>query len=126
MVSAMTTSRIRMFCWAFVAVLGIACLVAVLTSKRLKYEKCLDNLRVIDAAMVSCAMANNYHTGDKTSHKLVLEFLKDGALPKCPSGGIYTIPLVGDFPECSVHRGILEKGGPFVNHKMPLSRYRPK
>jgi hypothetical protein len=54
---------------------------------------CINNLRQIDAAKNQFALEK----GKKTYIRLI-----NGALPKCPQGGIYTIGPVGEAPTCSI------------------------
>ena len=67
---------------------------------------CINNLRQIDAAANEFALEQNLHTGapinfpnDLTPY---IKLNKDGKIPSCPQGGVYSIKKVGDAPTCSL------------------------
>jgi hypothetical protein len=67
---------------------------------------CINNLRQIDAAANEFALEKNLKTGDKINFPddltLYIKLTKDGKIPPCPQGGIYSIKKVGDTPTCSL------------------------
>jgi competence protein ComGC len=67
---------------------------------------CINNLRQIDAAANQFALEKSKTNGeainfpnDLTSY---IKLNREGKIPGCPSGGIYTIKKVGDTPTCSL------------------------
>jgi outer membrane lipoprotein-sorting protein len=65
---------------------------------------CINNLRQIDAAKNQWALENNKKAGTIVTEDDIKPYIKldaDGNLPKCPSGGTYTIGKVGEKPTCS-------------------------
>jgi ABC-type transport system involved in multi-copper enzyme maturation permease subunit len=62
---------------------------------------CLNNLRQIDAAKQEWALENGKTNGVVTANQLT-NYLYDGIMPKCPSGGEYTIGKIGEPPTCSL------------------------
>jgi DNA anti-recombination protein RmuC len=68
---------------------------------------CINNLRQIDAAKQQWALEN-----DKTADAIppaqdLLPYFRGGVFPVCPSGGGYTINVVGVPPTCSVPGHVL-------------------
>jgi hypothetical protein len=67
---------------------------------------CINNLRQIDAAANEFALEKNLKTGDKINFPddltPYIKLTKDGKIPPCPQGGIYSIKKVGDVPTCSL------------------------
>jgi isocitrate lyase len=70
-------------------------------------NKCINNLRQIDAAKNEWALENNKTDGDVPTEQDIVQYLKNNALPTCPSGGIYTINAVGVPPTCSIPGHVL-------------------
>ncbi len=71
---------------------------------------CINNLRQIDAAKNQYALENRKTTGDAVTEADIKPYIKldaDGNLPKCPSGGKYTIGKVGETPTCSIDGHVL-------------------
>lgn len=64
---------------------------------RARESACLNNLRLIDAAVETWAMA------EEIANAETWEELRGGALPTCPSGGSYGTPAVGARPSCTIH-----------------------
>ncbi|MFY9233339.1 MAG: prepilin-type N-terminal cleavage/methylation domain-containing protein [Fimbriimonadaceae bacterium] len=63
-------------------------------------QSCIGNLKQMDSGKEQWAMENNKTTGDAVVWAdLVPTFIK--AQPSCPSGGAYTIAVVGTNPSCS-------------------------
>jgi len=74
---------------------------------------CINNLRQIDGAKNEWAIENGKTNGVVATENDIKPYIKldsKGNIPKCPSGGIYTIGKVGENPTCSI-------GGP--SHSMP-------
>ena len=67
---------------------------------------CINNLRQIDAAANEFALEKNLKTGDKINFPddltPYIKLTKDGKIPPCPQGGIYSIKKVGGVPTCSL------------------------
>jgi len=63
---------------------------------------CINNLRQIDGAMQQWALENKKDASAVPTTKDISPYLKDGAVPKCPAGGIYTLNSVGAVPTCSI------------------------
>ena len=99
-----------------VGVLGAAVLLVVcgkcrcVQSQRWK-AACLHNLRMIDAAMRSCALEIDANRGDTLPLAKLVPYIKGRALPKCPSGVDYVVPPVGESPTCPYHGNLLAEVG---------------
>ncbi|HEY1718269.1 MAG TPA: hypothetical protein VGH42_08250 [Verrucomicrobiae bacterium] len=66
---------------------------------------CINNLRQIDGAKNEWALEKGKKAGDAVTEADIKPYIKldaDGNLPKCPSGGTYTIGKVGENPACSI------------------------
>jgi outer membrane lipoprotein-sorting protein len=66
---------------------------------------CINNLRQIDVAKNEFALEKGKKNGDTVTEddiKLYIRLDANGNLPKCPSGGTYTIGKVGENPTCSI------------------------
>jgi hypothetical protein len=69
-------------------------------------NQCINNLRQIDAAKNQWALELNKPNGAVPTEQDISPYIKldaNGNIPKCPSGGIYTIGAIGEAPSCSVH-----------------------
>jgi len=64
---------------------------------------CTNNMRQIDSAKESWALASNIDTGEEVDCAEINQYLRNGVTPACPAGGTYTYHEVGQEPECSVH-----------------------
>ena len=66
---------------------------------------CLNNLRQIDGAAQQFALDKGKKPGDAINYPddltPYIKLGKDGKLPSCPAGGIYSLKKVGDKPTCS-------------------------
>ena len=74
---------------------------------------CVNNLRLIASAKDQWALEQHKTTNDEPTWKELLPYVGYGPknlLPRCPSGGIYTIGRIGEPPKCSI-------GG--RNHSLP-------
>jgi hypothetical protein len=69
-------------------------------------NRCLNNLRQIDAAANEFGLEKNLKTGDKINFPddltPYIKLTKDGKISPCPQDGIYFIKKVGDVPTCSL------------------------
>jgi hypothetical protein len=90
----------------------IASLMVILAIKaaRLKRSACLANQQQIYGAIVAKALEGNLYRGDHISTNEILPLIGD-RFPLCPSGGEYTIPVVGKYPICSCHGDLLTPAG---------------
>ncbi len=68
---------------------------------------CIGNLRLIYAAKQAWALEKNKTDNDVPTEQDLLPYIKGGAFPVCPSGGIYTIGAVGQPPTCSISGHVL-------------------
>ena len=71
---------------------------------RARTSACMNNLRLIDAAIETWAMAEEIADGVAANDE-TWEELRAEALPTCPSGGTYVAAslVVGGIPECTIH-----------------------
>lgn len=69
---------------------------------------CIANLRLIYAAKQAWALEKNKTDTDTPTEQDLLPYIKGGAFPTCPSGGVYTIGAVGQTPTCSVPGHVLQ------------------
>jgi len=70
-----------------------------------KSNACINNLRRIDAAKNEWASENGKTNGAVVTENDLKPYIKldsRGNLPKCPSGGTYTIGKIGEPPTCSL------------------------
>lgn len=65
-------------------------------------NRCINNLRQLDAAKQQWALENNKTADAVPQPQEIAVFIKDGQLPLCPAGGIYTLNAVGQPPVCSI------------------------
>jgi hypothetical protein len=63
-------------------------------------NRCIDNLRIIDAAKQEWALDNKKTTNDVPTWNDILPMMR--TMPICPDGGTYTIGRVGEPPTCSI------------------------
>ena len=66
---------------------------------------CIQNLRMLEGAKWSWAMELHKTTNDTPSMAHITPFLlgfPKGTVPKCPSGGVYTLGRPFENPKCSV------------------------
>jgi hypothetical protein len=64
--------------------------------------KCVDELRMISAAKGNCSVKFGLKNGDLVPESEVAKYCKDGVIPKCPSGGKYSLNVLGKNPKCSL------------------------
>jgi hypothetical protein len=84
-----------------------------------KSNACINNLRQIDAAKNEWALEHNAKSNDVVTIKDIRPYIErernnpfikldaKGNLPKCPSGGVYTIGKIGDSPTCSLGTNVV-------------------
>jgi len=85
-----------------IALLSAIVFAVAKVKERQNRKTCENNMMGIDSAVSQWGLADNVPKGqfvsmDRIRHTLPPHFLK------CPSGGTYTIPPVGDLPSCSIH-----------------------
>ena len=70
--------------------------------------RCVNNLRLIDAAKEQLALEENIAEGTALSSPMVLmPYMIGGAVPTCPMGGTYTFGSIGEDPACSIDGHIM-------------------
>ena len=62
---------------------------------------CLNNLRQIDGAKQQWALENKQPSDAIVVSQQVTAYFKEEALPRCPSGGTYTLKNINQLPTCS-------------------------
>jgi hypothetical protein len=72
-------------------------------------EKCLNNLLQINEPLNCCIpLERKLEAGAEIQKSDLLEYLRGGVLPRCPSGTEYRIAFVaGGRPVCPVHGDLL-------------------
>jgi prepilin-type N-terminal cleavage/methylation domain-containing protein len=69
-------------------------------------QTCIANLKQIDSAKEQCAMELKWDTGHACAMAdLSPNYMK--SIPTCPSGGTYTVDVVGTPPTCTVALHVL-------------------
>ena len=63
--------------------------------------RCINNLRMIDAAKEQCALERGLKEGATVNQLWISKYLLRGAMPACPAGGTYTLNPIGKNPACS-------------------------
>ncbi len=67
---------------------------------------CINNLRQIDGAAQEFALEKGKTNGEAINFPNDLtpyiKLDKNGKVPSCPQGGVYSIKRVGDIPTCSL------------------------
>src|ERR1700690_715672 len=73
---------------------------------------CINNLRQIDGAAQEFALEKGKTNGASINYPddltPYIKLDKDGKIPPCPSGGIYSIKKVGDKPTCSLSNTVAQ------------------
>jgi len=70
-------------------------------------KQCYENTRKLDEAKENIALRQNLKAGDIAPLKDVSAFIPGGMESlKCPSGGVYTNMVIGQWPPCSVHGSV--------------------
>ena len=67
-----------------------------------QHNACINNLRMIDAAKEQWALEQGKAAGSEVDVEAMKKYLRGGAMPACPNGGVYTINAIGTNPECSI------------------------
>lgn len=93
-----------------VAIIGLLAAVAIpnfmRARERAQRNACIANLKQIDGAKTLWALDTGAATGDSVEMTdLVTAYIK--ATPSCPSGGTYTIAVIGTDPTCDVTGHVL-------------------
>jgi hypothetical protein len=70
---------------------------------------CINNLRLLDAAKEQWALEHNKTNSDVPTWADLRSYLgRDGNwVPKCPSGGTYTLGAMTNLPTCSIPGHVL-------------------
>ena len=108
-----TSFKPNLFAWGVVVcLLGLFALVAIPnnvdkpTTSTSHANACINNLREIDAAAQEFALEKNKTNGEAINYPNDLtpyiKLDKNGKIPTCPKGGVYSIKKVGDVPTCSL------------------------
>lgn len=63
--------------------------------------KCLNNLRMLDAAKEQCALEKGLKNDAAVEQSSLSKYLLRGKMPACPAGGTYTLNPIGSAPTCS-------------------------
>jgi hypothetical protein len=74
-------------------------------------DTCIETLRIIDSAKQQWALEYGRRVTDTPSWSDLQPYFgrwTNGVLPKCPSGGTYTIGTIGERPTCSIPRHVLQ------------------
>jgi len=71
-------------------------------TKTIEMNKCLNNLRQIDAAMQQYALEHNLSETNVVTAENILPYLIQAQIPQCPSGGTYVFGKLNEVPSCSV------------------------
>jgi hypothetical protein len=82
-------------------------------NERGKKSACINNLRMIDGAKQQWALGNQKTNSDVPTWSDIQRYLGRGDLevPRCPSGGNYTLGAVSNAPTCSIPNHALPKSG---------------
>ncbi len=107
----------------FVLLVGASLLVLAPTLLGIKDRRaqCFNNLNQIDSVVINVALANGYKRGTQIPPEKLTPYLLHDQLPVCPSGGHYSVPLVGGRPTCSYHGDLLIKGWTSTNTLLDVS-----
>jgi prepilin-type N-terminal cleavage/methylation domain-containing protein len=71
---------------------------------RARQRTCMSNLRVFESAKEQLAVNKKLQDGDAVVvADLVPDYIRTA--PTCPSGGAYTVQVIGTSPECSMSAG---------------------
>ena len=106
-----------------VAIIGILVSIAVpgfiKARKTAQGKSCNENLSKIDGSKETYALENNLTTGDPVTMDDLVDDAGAGYIkktPKCPSGGGYTVNVIGTDPLCDT----ADKGtAPNLIHSLP-------
>jgi prepilin-type N-terminal cleavage/methylation domain-containing protein len=95
-----------------VAIIGLLAAIAIPNFVKVRSNSqanaCINNLRQIDTAVQQFAVEKNKHIGDTITYPddltAYIKLTRQGMIPSCPGGGIYTLAAVGAMPSavCSL------------------------
>jgi uncharacterized phage infection (PIP) family protein YhgE len=71
-------------------------------SRQQQANACINTLRQLDGAKQQWALENKKDANAVLTWKDITPYLKGGQIPKCPSGGTYSLNAVGNVPTCSI------------------------
>jgi hypothetical protein len=111
------TARFGFRFW--VILVGVAVLVSDLyfwpirNNRESPINTCVNNLRLIDGAEQMWALENNKTNSDMPTWAELQSYLGRAGypLPKCPSGGTYTLGAISNRPTCSIPGHVLPSPG---------------
>lgn len=86
---------------------------------------CINNLRIIDSAKEQWAMAERLQDGDDVDPEGAAQYMRGAKIPKCPSGGTYTLGVIGEDPTCSHKEHSLQRAGAQSSYR-PSTAKKPK
>jgi hypothetical protein len=99
-------------------ILGLLAAIAIPSFARARevsqMNACVINLRAIKTAKQEFATANGLSPGQAVTEEQLAPYLcLPGAFnkKKCPGGGTYTVGVVGEEPQCSVHGSLSSARG---------------
>jgi prepilin-type N-terminal cleavage/methylation domain-containing protein len=72
-------------------------------------NKCINNLRQIEAAKEQFLLEKTNENGKVVTPDDLTNYLGSGKFPTCPAGGIYKIGAANEFPTCSITNHALYK-----------------
>ncbi len=70
--------------------------------------KCINTLRIIDAAKQAWALENRKPVNSIPTQQDLLPYLGSAAFPTCPAGGTYMLNPVNTVPTCSIPGHVLQ------------------
>jgi hypothetical protein len=70
--------------------------------------QCIGNLRRIQTAKEQWALTHHQPNGATVTEADLVPYLGGAGFPKCPSGGTYTLNMIGTAPVCSIPGHILQ------------------
>jgi len=92
-----------------VAIIGLLAGIAIPNFVRARNtaqkNACINNLRQLDGAKQQWALENKKSDTDTPAQADVQVYIKNNAMPTCPSGGTYTIGAVNTDPTCNAPSG---------------------
>lgn len=95
-----------------VLIVGVTAPLIVCHVKQTREQNCYHNLVVIDAGIVSVALAKGWASEGPIKEDIVRSYLP-GKVFICPSGGKYIMPrgVAAGWPKCSFHGSLIDKIG---------------
>ena len=98
MITGYVSIALSIFLIPLMAAIAIPNFVKARTTAQM--HMCIENLRQIEDAKRSWALATNKQPTDTPTTQDLMPYFK--ALPKCPAGGSYSFNTVGEQPTCSI------------------------